>query len=423
MNPYPQVRGGMVASLFGWGIALQAFGAVYQPEALGFLAASPGVPLLLLAALLALRGAKYDPIARKSWWLLGWGLLCSLISVAVFGLTPVYLTKIVPLLILSTVWIAPLLCLPYLSTSVVRTAVTAGLLITAVGYLSSDLLKILPSGLHALIFGGGYETYVDSRPRAFMTETSHFAALVGRYAMVLLLLREAGRAYDPTRLIIWVVGIALALLITESKGGAVSMCATLLALSAGRKSWRYIFILVPVAWWIADSQVEAISFDIENFTSTSTRVGLWLAGLCALVVNPAGWGYYGFYGTVETFGAWSMDYLSDLPFLFTELQVIVNELTSVSYKSTFLDFAVTFGLPFLLLLRDILKRLDLSDGRVRCALAYFFISSASTAGHESIAFFLGIAVLVKFYSRPLPVPLRAGKEAPSEQSRQPVSPV
>lgn len=403
-----------ITLLVGWGIALQSFGAIYRPEALGFLAASPGVLLLLLAALLSLPHALADGTTLRAWLLLGWGLVASLPAAAVFGWSPLYASKVVPLLILSMVWMAPVLCLRALTTSMLRKAVTAGIAITLLGYVVSDLLpSLLPSALRVLIFGGGYEVYVDSRPRAFMTETSHFAALIGRYGLILLLMLEAGRRYSGARLMWGVSVVAIGLLLTESKGAPLSMAATLLVLAAGRRGLPYIVVLVPAAWFLIVSQLDAISVDIENFTSTSTRVGLWLAGAAAMVTNPAGWGYYGFYGAVEHFGNWSMDQLSDLPFLFTELQTIVGELTSVSFKSTLADFGVVYGWAFWLFLAHVLRRVDLSDLRVRCALAYFALSSASTAGHESIALFLGLAVLVKFYPRRAPaiVPVAMGAQA------------
>lgn len=400
MNHRQRPRSALITWLLGWGIALQAFGAIYRPEALGFLAASPGVLLLLLAALLALPHALENGITLRAWLLLGWGLVASLVAAVAFGWNALYASKVAPLLILSMVWMAPLLCLRALTASMVRKAVTAGIVITLFGYLVSDLLPgLLPGALRGLIFGGGYDVYVDSRPRAFMTETSHFAALIGRYGLILLLIIEAGRRYNGARLMWGVCIVAIGLLLTESKGAPLSLAATLLVMAAGRRGLPYIVLLVPAAWFLVDSQLDAISVDIDNFTSTSTRVGLWLAGAAAMLTNPAGWGYYGFYGAVERFGTWSMDQLSDLPFLFTELQTIVGELTSVSFKSTLVDFGVVYGWAFWLFLAHVLRRVDLSDLRVRCALAYFVLSGASTAGHESIALFLGLAVLVKFYPR------------------------
>lgn len=389
-----------ITLLVGLGIALQAFGAIYRPEALGFLAASPGVLLLLLATILSLPHALGHVVTLRSWLLIGWGVVASLVSAMVFGWHPLYASKLVPLLILSVVWMAPLLCLRALDAGMLRIAVGAGLGITLIGYLISDLIPgILSGALRGLIFGGGYEVYFDSRPRAFMTETSHFAAIFGRYGLILVLLLEVGRRYSGPRLMASVGLVTAGLLITESKGAALSMAATLILMSASRRGLPYFLLLVPGAWFLVDSQFEAISFDIGNFTSTSTRVGLWLAGVAAMLANPAGWGYYGFYGAVERFGTWSMDQLSELPLLFTELQNIVGELTSVSFKSTLLDFGVVFGLPFWFFLANVLRRIDLTDPRVRCALAYFALSGATTAGHESIAFFLGLAVLVRFYPR------------------------
>jgi hypothetical protein len=386
--------------LVGWGLALQAFGAIYRPEALGFLAASPGVLFLLVAALLALPQALVDGITLRGWLLLGWGVVASLVSAMLFGWNSLYASKVTPLLILSMVWMAPLLCLQAMDIKMLKISLGAGLALTGTGYVLGDLFPTaLPGTVREFIFGGGYEVYVDSRPRAFMTETSHFAAILGRYAILLFMLFEIGRRPSQIRLIVGILSIAVGLLVTESKGAAVSMAVTLLALSVGRHTIRWSVFLVPAVWWIVDTQIGQIAFDIANFTSTSTRTGLLVAALAATLVNPLGWGYYGFYGTVERFGNWSMDVLSDLPLLFIEMQTIVGDLTSVSYKSTLLDFSVVFGFAFWFFIAGVIQRVDTNDPRVRCVLVYLVFTSFSTGSHESISFFLGLAILARYFPK------------------------
>lgn len=393
-----------ITLLVGCGLALQSFGAIYRPEALGFLAASPGVLILLLAALLALPRGMDDRITKRGWLLLGWGLFTSLVSGMVLGWNSLYASKVAPLLILSIAWMAPLLCLRALDIRMLKIALGTGLVISGTGYVLGDLYPTaLPELVREFIFGGGYEVYLDSRPRAFMTETSHFAAILGRYAILFFLLFEIGRRPSQIRLIVAILLIAVCLLVTESKGAAVSMAVTLLALSVGRHTITYSIVLVPAIWLIIDNQIGQIAFDIANFTSTSTRLGLFVAGSAATLVNPLGWGYYGFYGTVEHFGNWSMDVLSDLPLLFIELQTIVGDLTSVSYKSTLLDFTVVFGIAFWFFIVAVLKRIDTKDPRVRCILVYMVFTSLSTGSHESISFFLALAILARYFPKLTPM--------------------
>jgi len=405
----------LLSLVVAWGVGLQAFGVVYFPEGLGFLAASPGVLVLLVAAFVAAVSPK-GAIARGAWMVLAYGLLVSAITVGVFGWNPLYGAKFATLAILSVVWFTPVLCIDHLKRRHVERAVIAGLAISAAGYLASDLMPwLMPTGLKTIIFGNGYDVYHDLRPRGFMGETSQFAALTGRYAMILFLLKESQRRYSAGRLVAAMVAIALMLAVTGSKGAAISVVVALLSVSLGRRQIPYLLLLAPVAWFIVQAQADAISVDIENFTSTSTRVGLIVAAAAAMAVNPLGFGYYGFYGAMQSFGTWSMDTLSDLPFIFTELKTIVDDLTNVSFKSTLLDFGVMLGLPFWIFMIRLIRRIDLSDHRARAAVIFFVLSSLSTSSHDSIAFFLGIAVLVRFY--PASPPQRVPATAASRRQR------
>lgn len=382
------------------GIMLQAFGAVYKPEFLGFLAASPGVLSLLLAAVLSFRYALASWVAGSAWLLLAWGLVTCSISMAYFGWHELYAEKMFNLMILSMVWIAPLLCIHALSINTLKWGLGIGLVICFLGYLLSDLFPgALPAFVREWAFGGGYDIYYDARPRAFMTEPSHFGTILGRYGILLYLIFEIGRPLDRVRLLIALVILAALLLLSGSKGAAVAMALSLVMLVTNRRAFGLAVVLIPAAWWLLSLQFDAFATDLERFTSTGTRVGLWLAGLGAILSNPLGWGYYGFYGTASLFGHWAMDLLYGYQLRLSELEMIVGELTSVSYKSTLLDFTVVFGWPFLFFLYRIMREIDFSDLRVRCSATFLIILGLSTSGHESISFFIGLAFLLRFYPR------------------------
>jgi hypothetical protein len=200
-------------------------------------------------------------------------------------------------------------------------------------------------------------------------------------------------------------GLAALLAALGSKGAAVSIAAALLSIIVTRRQLPFFLLLAPMLWSLAVLQFEALTFDLENFTSTSTRLVLSVAALASVAANPLGYGYYGMYGAVQAFGLLASDWLTDhVPLLLTELTEIVEDLANVSTKSTLLDFTVVFGAPFLLLLLSWMRRIDLPDPRARAALVYLILSSLSTSGHESISFFLGLVVLMRLFPARGPQP-------------------
>ena len=123
-----------------------------------------------------------------------------------------------------------------------------------------------------------------------------------------------------------------------------------------------------------------------------------LTGLASTLLNPLGYGYYGFYGAVQRFGLWSMGWLSDrLPLNFSEMTSIIEELSNVSTKSTLLDFSVVLGWGFLVLLWRAGTLINLKDPRARVAFVYMLITSLSTSGNLSILFFLGLIIVIRLY--------------------------
>ena len=424
------------------GVALLAFGTVYQPEELGILAASPGL-LLMTGCVLTLPWLRLRRSATSRALHLGpllmISLLGSVLSVVMFGWSTLYATKFLTLFLLVLVWMSPLLLLDVLRVSHVRRSVWVALAVCTLAYVVSDLAPhLMPDAVRALIFGGGADQYADGRPRGFMDEPSSFATLVARLLLIAYVIWEARRPYSGPRLIGFLAGVALVLVALGSKGAVGAIALALIAIGAGRRQIGYLLLLLPLADWTASTQLEAMSIDIVEFTSTSTRVGMAMTGLLAVLVNPIGYGHYGFYGAVHTFGNVSMEWLSGVfPFKWTEMQEIVYEFINVSTKSTTLDFAIVFGWAFFWLLWTLSRRIDLHDPRARAVFTYLLVSSLSTSGNASVLFFLGMAMLLRLFprrewvaprrrshaaagmSRPVPRVARPADEAiPSPSDRQ-----
>ncbi len=346
-------------------------------------------------------------------YLLLLGVFTSVGSMVFFGLSGVYAAKFITLGLLALVWLSPLLMIDVMKTEHIRSAVLAALGICLFAFLVSDLMPgLLPDSIRQLIFGEHYVEVRDGRSRGFAEESSHFATMLGRFSLIYYLIWEAKRPYSGPRLLLVLGTVALTLVLLGSKGAALSIA---LAMVAAGASWRhkyYLLLLVPAAVFIVYSQMDALVADWELFSSASTRLGMAVAGLMAIVMNPFGYGYYGFYGAVQYFGLSSMDWLSErLPLAFGEMTEIIEELTAVSLKSTVLDLTVTFGWAFLLLLWRVIRLINVKDARARAVLAYMMLTSLSTSGHASITFFLGLAVLIKLYPAagvaiPAPVPAR-----------------
>lgn len=394
--------GGSFSLMFSAGVALTALGAMYQPAFLGYLAASPGV-LLIACSLLMLPSASRGRTRqeREVSWLIGWGLLISVPSVLMFGFVTSYLAKTFTLLVLTTIWISPLMCVPHVNKRHLRAGLVTALATCLAGFVLADLLRgTIPASLNGLIFGGEYADYDSLRPRAFMQENSHFATIVGRYLIVLFLLHEGGHAYSARRLGWFVALLVMILGGLGSKGGAISVLVAAMVVGMTRKLLPLFLLLLPFLGMVVAQQANVVAVDIENFTSVSTRATLLLTTLAGVVCDPFGYGFYGFYGAIQTFGGWAMNWLGDqVPLILTEVVDIVEELNNVSTKSTLMDFALIFGAPFLMLMWTVLRRCQLKDPRVQAALVYAFLSALSTSGHESISFFLVLAVVSRWYPR------------------------
>lgn len=390
----------LLSILYATGVALTAFSAIYWPTFMGPLGASPGI--LLISACVVLRplvGFRRSKTAKRLRVasVLSFGIVGSLVSLALFGWSPLYAAKFVTLALLTLVWISPLLMQDVLQMRHLRTAAIVGVVICLGGYLLSDLLGVLPQAIKDVLFRGAFAIYGDSRARGFTEEPGHFSTLLGRLLFIAYLIWESGRAYSATRLVTMLCATAAILMALGSKGAVVGIAAAIVAVSVRRKQWPYFALLLPVLAWAASAQVSSISVDIGQFTSTATRLTLAIAGIVGTLLNPFGYGFYGFYGAIHLFGSQAIDWLSVYPLNFFEVREIVDDLVNVSTKSTLLDFALVLGWPFLLMLRRMVTLIDVRDARAQAGLIYFFLTALSTSANQSITFFLGLLVLVNTY--------------------------
>lgn len=394
----------VISLIFATGVAMLSLGATYWPAALGTLAASPGVMVILVAVLLApLRRPRHLPIFEqlKLKRLLWVPVVGSAVSLAFFGLNPAYAPKFFSVGLLSLIWLSPLLLADYLNMHHLRRAVIVGICICLFAYVFSDLLQMLPPDLHNVVFGTEFQEAKGDRPRGFAEEPSQFAATFSRLIILYFLIRESRRRYDAKRLIGFLAALAVLLVALGSKGAVVGIAIAMLSFTMSRRQLPYLILALPAVWWLGLTQMEALANDIEQFSSTATRVTLMLTGVVATLANPLGWGYYGFYGAIQTFGGWALAWISDrFPVLLVfEARDIIEDLNNVSTKSTPLDFMMTFGWLFVWLMVRIVQLIRFNDPRVRACWVYVVISSLSTSGHLSILTFLIFAILLRLYPR------------------------
>ncbi len=391
----------LISKLFFIGLCLLPFGCIYRPEILGYLAASPAVPIFSVLGMIGIFGFKKSfPLERATQCLYVYGILNSVISFLIFGWSNLSAVKSVSYIFLCAAWFAPLLSIERANLVDLKRGLVVGLLILAAGFLLSDLnQELLPTSLKEVLFSGGYITSLDDRPRGFHAESSHFSANLGRYLFCFFLITEVEKKYSGARLLFFLLFCSIIIFVSGSKGASISIILVIAFSLLSRKFIKYFILLIPMVYFLAINQVESIIFDIENFTSVSTRLAMFITALFALIGNPFGYGYYGFYDVMSHFGAIALEHLSRFDLNMLEFQIIVEELRTVSFKSSLLDFFVIYGVGFFIFIYYIANNIKFSDPRVRAGFIYFIISACSVEGHNSIMFFLGLAILFKYYKK------------------------
>ena len=401
----------LISALFCTGIAFSALGALYQPTSLGYLAASPGV-LLIASTLLFLPFCRMGVQGRRTLLLLAWGFVVSFLSLLIYGYTPTYVTKTISLFVLSSIWLTPLLWVERINLRHLRLGLVGALVICFVGLLTIDIYPL--NQFRDIFFGENYRIVEHGRVRGFMQETSHFAHIIGHSFFLLYLISRSSKPIQHRDFLISLMLLAVMLVLIGSRGSAASMLIALFIATLNRRSAFYFLLLSPFIYWAGGGVANSIIYDIDNFTSTATRSTLLLTSLDAFIHNPLGYGYYGFYGAIQQFGRSAIEFVrGQTSFVTTELLDIVEGLNNVSVKTTLFDFGLVFGLPFFALIWRFVQLINVVDIRARVALVYFFLSAFATSGHQSLFFFLGLAVLLRCY----PCPSRIKRDKKSTVQR------
>lgn len=385
----------IVSLLFCVGISLSAFGAVYIPNSLGYLAASPGV-LFIAVTLFFVPFYFSAPQNKNIFILLGWGCVVSLLGFAIYDYEYIYLKKSFSLLVLNAIWLAPLIWRDCLKLHYLQAGIVVALLISLVGILVIDFYSI--DAVKELVFSPDFNSSSGGRIRGFMQEPSHLGHIIASTFLLQYLISTADKPVDHRSFVVYLILLSVILYLVGSRGSSISVLIAFVTSLLRRRSWIWLLFFAPLIYVCSVEIVESIGYDIENYTSTATRFTLILASLNALLHNPFGYGYYGFYGCVQEYGRIAIVLVNKYTdFDVTELHDIVENLHNLSTKSTIFDFGLVFGIPFYYFIWRLIKRIDTSDFRVRASLVYFFLSTLSTSGHQSIFFFLGLAVLVRLY--------------------------
>jgi hypothetical protein len=390
----------LVSKLFSLAVVLFPFGGIYEPKWLGYLSASPAIPIFAFLGIFSLLTTTYrsHQLRRLTCFLYFWGLAVSILSLVIFGWSELSGVKTISYAVLCAAWFCPFLCLIKVSLRDLRVALTIGLFIYFIAYISSDLFpNFLPISIRHFLFNGDYFNYEDMRPRGFHTEPSHFASSLGGFLFSLFLVLESQRSFSNKRFIKFLLICTLCMVATGSKGSSITMLVVICSLGISRQFFKYIALLLPVIYFIAISQYENILFDIENFTSVSTRFAMTITALLAFIYNLLGYGFYGFYDVMRQFGPMTSEYLSSSNFNLQEFNWIIDNLQNVSFKSSLLDFLVMFGITFLIFIYLVARKINFRDPRAKAGFIYYTLSAFSVEGHNSILIFMGITILFLYY--------------------------
>lgn len=392
-----------VSVFFSVGFALLAFGAIYWPEFAGTFSASPGVGLITIALIIFFWSKKNRPLmlykSLKLYYLLWIPILGSIVSFGIFGWNPLFASKFFTLGLLSVIWLAPLMLIDEICIKQIYYASICGFVICLIGYLLSDLNpNLMPEQIHRIVFGGIFADYSDLRPRGFSEEPSQFSTTLSRYLLIIFLIRESIRPYSAWRLVSFLVILAVILGMLGSKGAILSLAIAFISCGLSWGLMPLLVLIIPLGWFYIQPQIESLGADMDLYTSVATRVGLAFAGIVAIAVNPIGYGSYGFYGVVQSFGRWIIDsFIVNTSLNSIEITQIVENLINVSIKTTLLDFGIVFGWAFIFLMFRITGLINMKDLRARTAYIFLLLTALSTSGHLSITFFMGMAILLRLY--------------------------
>lgn len=376
---------------------LLIFGCIYQPKSLGYVASSPGsLLILLLSPFLFLKlifSRKLNIHSKLSLAIIIYGLINSIISLLIFGDTSFFFYKTGSLLLLSIVWLSPILFIDYIDLKLIKKYILLSIVIM---FLSILFNYFGYSFENSILFSDDYK-YTTNRPRGFSSESSTFSVILIRYILIYYLIINYNKIKYSNFFYFLIILIFLSLFL-ESKGATLSiLLASFFILFYKFKIRNLVpIILVLIAGIIATLITsEVILAQLDDTTTVPTRIGLIFVSVIAFVYNPFGYGYYGFYPALNLFGIDIINLLNVYNANTTELNDILINFNNMSSKSTLFDSLVIYGIFFIIFIVKILKDIAPKDDITVFILAYLLFSSLTTSANESISFYLVLACLLK----------------------------
>ena len=390
---------GLISGSFSFALALLSFAAMYRPTFLGYLAASPGILLLLLPLffhlILIIAGkAKWGLLGRESLLLILFGLVMSLMSALIFDYQAIFLRKTFNLMLLTTIWLSPLILSGYIKNSHIYIASGAGILLGLIGFFFEIYPSLMPNILANLVFADQFIINVDGRPRGFTSEASQYSTMLFRFLLIFFLVGNFGKKYKNSSFNLFCILLCVVAFVIQSKGAIVSLVVSYLyAITTKRHALVAVCFVPLLAVLLLPIIFNMFIYDLENFSSSATRSVLAMTVFLGVLYNPFGYGFYGFYPAFSSFGSDVILRMDGLAMNFSEVNQIVGDLVALSSKSTILDFLMLFGIAFVVFLIRAIRLIDLTDPRGRFALILLILTSLFTSGHDSIFFFLGLLIV------------------------------
>lgn len=243
-----------------------------------------------------------------------------------------------------------------------------------VNYVSPNFINN-PSIIQANVFTS------SDRLRGFSLEASLFGfQLVCSALMLGILLRLR---------LLFVISYTVALaILTTSKGSALSflICICIFFAVNGGALFRVLLslIMISLSYYIFKYYFfEALSSDIDSYTSVATRSTMFLTGLKVFMYNPLGVGYFGYIPSIYDYAPELITYMKGLfPILnFSEVSsyTLFGQYKAIGTKSMFIDclmiFGVFFLVPFFYYSKKILNSFILNKDGLSFSLLLFVILS------------------------------------------------
>lgn len=221
----------------------------------------------------------------------------------------------------------------------------------AVGFAFTLLASVLGGALdgnsllHATV-------NLDSRPRGFCTESSTFSVQV--VISGLLATYMARRKLSKGLLLGATMGL---LMLSGSKGGLISLllcCGVYWVMRVGLSPVRLVLgaaVLVPMGYFVGGMIAQGFDNDmISEGSSVATRATMALFAWVTVSHHPLGVGFGGFYPALPRYLPDAMAMAKgffNFPLIFVEVSNYQYTAENADCKALFLDFAVFFGLPFM----------------------------------------------------------------------------